>query len=189
MSHRVNVVATLQANVFSHNVQKALIFPFLFIFLKTSHAFNRSRRKLWAKAHHCWPVRVRQNDREREFVSQVLVHARTLFVFKKKMNLDRTAVQLHDFLSCAGPRSSHQRQRFSTSHVAFYTSPPAAADSPAAPGWAGQVLLRSIPTCTCRNFDFFFECLTKVHSSFSPFEFAHANEGIEPSNIRLSPSF
>ena len=33
--------------------------------------------------HHCRPVglRVRQNDREREFVSQVLVHARTLFVF------------------------------------------------------------------------------------------------------------
>ena len=33
--------------------------------------------------HRCRPVglRVRQNDREREFVSQVLVHARTLFVF------------------------------------------------------------------------------------------------------------
>ena len=67
--------------------------------------------------HHCRPVRVRQNDREREFVSQVLVHAH----LKKKMNLDRTAVRLYDFLSCAGPRSSHQWQRFSTSHVVFYT--------------------------------------------------------------------
>ena len=32
---------------------------------------------------------------------------------------------------------------------------PAAADSPATPGWAGEVLHRSIPTCTYRNFDFF----------------------------------
>ena len=34
--------------------------------------------------------------------------------------------------------------------------PAAAADSPAAPGWAGEVLHRSIPTgSTYRNFDFF----------------------------------
>ena len=35
----------------------------------------------------------------------------------------------------------------------------------------------------------FFKCLTKVRSSFSPFEFAPANEGIEPLNIHLSPSW
>ena len=50
------------------------------------------------------------------------------------------------------------------------------------------MLHRSIPTSTYANFDFFFECLTKVRSRFSPFEFAPAKEGIEPSNIRLSPA-
>ena len=45
-----------------------------------------------------------------------------LFSFSKKKNEPRQdCSSTYDFLSCAGPRSSHQRQWFSTSHVVYYT--------------------------------------------------------------------
>ena len=111
-----------------------------------------------------------------------------LFSFSKKMNLDMTAVRLYDFLSCAGPRSSHQRQRFSTSHVVFYTwvclQRPIHRPHPAE---RARCCIDRYRLVLIGTSIIFFECLTKVCSSFSPFEIAPTNEGIEPSNIRLSP--
>ena len=87
--------------------------------------------------HHCRPVRVRQSDREREFVSQVLVHPRTLFVFKKKINLNRTAVRLYDFFELCRPSQFAPTAtvlNFTRSFVHLGPPVTAAADSPAAPG-------------------------------------------------------
>ena len=99
-----------------------------------------------------------------------------------------TAVRLYDFLSCAGPRSSHQRQRFSTSHVVFYTwvclQRPIHRPHPAE---RARCCIDRYRLVLIGTSIIFFECLTKVCSSFSPFEIAPTNEGIEPSNIRLSP--
>ena len=48
----------------------------------------------------------------------------------------------------------------------LHLGPPAAADSPAVPGWAGEVLHRSIPTSTSRNFDYFFRMFNEGSFKF-----------------------
>ena len=161
-----------------------------------SHTFDRSRRKLWVKA--AWSSitagpYVCGKTTGRGSLSHRFSCTLELFSFSKKYEPQQDCSSIlwlfelcrpSQFAPTATVLNFTRRPTESFLHLGS----PAAADSPAAPGWAGEVLHRSIPTSTYRNFDFFFECLTKVRSSFSPFEFAPTNEGIEPSNIRLSPS-
>ena len=132
-------------------------------------------------------VHVRQNDREGVCLTGSRARSNS-FRFQKKEPRQDCSSTLWLFELCRPSQFAPMATVLNFTRSFLHLGPPAAADSPAASGWAGEVLHRSIPTSTYRNFDYFFECLTKVRSSFSPFEFAPANEGIEPSNIRLSPS-
>ena len=59
--------------------------------------------------------------RQREGVCLTGSRARSNSFRFKKNEPRQDCSSTCDFLSCAGPRSSHQRQRFSTSNVVFYT--------------------------------------------------------------------
>ena len=94
--------------------------------------------------------------RQREGVCLTGSRARSnFFRFQKKWTSTGLQFDLWLFELCRPSQFAPTATVLNFTRSFLHLGPPAAADSPAAPGWAGEVLHRSIPTSTYQNSDFF----------------------------------